>query len=140
MVGRTKVAELTTMNEQYRRQTQAEAAPASSSRPTLSFPLGTALLLIVVFCLSGALSCFYHWEKLRPLRRRREGDEEEDASRRDSVSQGVPSPPAKAEVPNQVRGLRASMGATLSRILGWYLTVVASDEQKNSGYTDNKGD
>lgn len=128
------------MNEQYRRQTQAEAAPASSSRPTLSFPLGTALLLIVVFCLSGALSCFYHWEKLRPLRRRREGDEEEDASRRDSVSQGVPSPPAKAEVPNQVRGLRASMGATLSRILGWYLTVVASDEQKNSGYTDNKGD
>lgn len=128
------------MNEQYRRQTQAEAAPASSSRPTLSFPLGTVLLLIVVFCLSGALSCFYHWEKLRPLRRRREGDEEEDASRRDSVSQGVPSPPAKAEVPNQVRGLRASMGATLSRILGWYLTVVASDEQKNSGYTDNKGD
>ncbi|CAA7399547.1 unnamed protein product [Spirodela intermedia] len=90
------------MNDQYRRQSQgSEAAPTSSSRPTLGFPLGTALLLIVVFCLSGALSCFYHWEKLRPLRRRREGDEEEDSSRLNSGSRGVPSPPAKAGVPNQ---------------------------------------
>ncbi|XP_071735223.1 uncharacterized protein At5g65660-like [Rutidosis leptorrhynchoides] len=40
----------------------------SSSRPTIGFPLGTALLLIVVFCLSGIFSCCYHWDKLRHLR------------------------------------------------------------------------
>ncbi|KAI3726402.1 hypothetical protein L1987_66199 [Smallanthus sonchifolius] len=39
-----------------------------SSRPTLSFPLGTALLLIVIFSLSGIFSCCYHWDKLRHLR------------------------------------------------------------------------
>lgn len=41
------------------------------SRPTLGFPLGTALLLIVVFCLSGIFSCCYHWDKLCSLRGRR---------------------------------------------------------------------
>ncbi|PWA88563.1 hypothetical protein CTI12_AA083230 [Artemisia annua] len=40
----------------------------SSSRPTLGFPLGTALLLIVIFSLSGIFSCCYHWDKLRHLR------------------------------------------------------------------------
>lgn len=40
----------------------------SSSRPTLGFPLGTALLLIVIFSLSGVFSCCYHWDKLRHLR------------------------------------------------------------------------
>ncbi|XP_064958243.1 uncharacterized protein At5g65660-like [Musa acuminata AAA Group] len=48
------------------------------SRPTLGFPLGTALLLIVIFCLSGIFSCCYHWEKLRSLRdrsRRRHGNQ-----------------------------------------------------------------
>lgn len=39
-----------------------------SSRPTIGFPLGTALLLIVVFSLSGIFSCCYHWDKLRHLR------------------------------------------------------------------------
>ncbi|KAL8249993.1 hypothetical protein R6Q59_033686 [Mikania micrantha] len=39
-----------------------------SSRPTLGFPLGTALLLIVIFSLSGIFSCCYHWDKLRHLR------------------------------------------------------------------------
>ncbi|RWW11536.1 hypothetical protein GW17_00024849 [Ensete ventricosum] len=43
------------------------------SRPTLGFPLGTALLLIVIFCLSGIFSCCYHWEKLRSLRDRLRG-------------------------------------------------------------------
>ncbi|KAK1315732.1 Uncharacterized protein QJS10_CPA05g01426 [Acorus calamus] len=41
----------------------------SSSRPSLGFPLGTALLLIVIFCLSGIFSCCYHRDKLRSLRR-----------------------------------------------------------------------
>ncbi|XP_010275503.1 PREDICTED: uncharacterized protein At5g65660 [Nelumbo nucifera] len=39
-----------------------------ASRPSLGFPLGTALLLIVIFCLSGVFSCCYHWDKLRSLR------------------------------------------------------------------------
>ncbi|KAL6636501.1 hypothetical protein ACP70R_024073 [Stipagrostis hirtigluma subsp. patula] len=38
-----------------------------SSRPTLGFPLGTALLLVVIFSLSGIFSCCYHWDKLRSL-------------------------------------------------------------------------
>ncbi|KAL6573109.1 hypothetical protein OROHE_002585 [Orobanche hederae] len=34
-------------------------------RPSLGFPLGTALLLVVIFSLSGIFSCCYHWDKLR---------------------------------------------------------------------------
>ncbi|KAM0001930.1 hypothetical protein Hdeb2414_s0003g00084641 [Helianthus debilis subsp. tardiflorus] len=41
---------------------------SDSARPTLGFPLGTALLLLVIFSLSGILSCCYHWDKLRHLR------------------------------------------------------------------------
>ncbi|XP_020204824.1 uncharacterized protein At5g65660 isoform X2 [Cajanus cajan] len=39
-----------------------------ASRPSLGFPLGTALLLIIIFALSGILSCCYHWDRLRSLR------------------------------------------------------------------------
>ncbi|KAJ4822736.1 hypothetical protein Tsubulata_006992 [Turnera subulata] len=39
-----------------------------ASRPSLGFPLGTALLLIIIFSLSGVFSCCYHWDKLRSLR------------------------------------------------------------------------
>ncbi|XP_039781491.1 uncharacterized protein At5g65660 [Panicum virgatum] len=42
-----------------------------SARPTLGFPLGTALLLLVIFSLSGMFSCCYHWDKLRSLLRSR---------------------------------------------------------------------
>ncbi|XP_066364914.1 uncharacterized protein At5g65660-like isoform X2 [Miscanthus floridulus] len=38
-----------------------------SSRPTLGFPLGTALLLLVIFALSGMFSCCYHWDRIRSL-------------------------------------------------------------------------
>ncbi|KAF5780241.1 hypothetical protein HanRHA438_Chr11g0483381 [Helianthus annuus] len=41
---------------------------SDSTRPTLGFPLGTALLLLVIFSLSGILSCCYHWDKLRHVR------------------------------------------------------------------------
>ncbi|GFP87517.1 uncharacterized protein at5g65660 [Phtheirospermum japonicum] len=44
------------------------ASPVShggGSRPSLGFPLGTALLLVVIFSLSGIFSCCYHWDKLR---------------------------------------------------------------------------
>ncbi|KAK4360587.1 hypothetical protein RND71_019539 [Anisodus tanguticus] len=46
----------------------------SSSRPSLGFPLGTALLLLVIFSLSGVFSCCYHWDKIRSLRRRSSAD------------------------------------------------------------------
>ncbi|CAN1342815.1 Uncharacterized protein At5g65660 [Linum perenne] len=57
-----------------------------ASRPSLGFPLGTALLLIVIFGLSGIFSCCYHWDKLRSLRRLR-GVSDQD--------QDVESPPSK---------------------------------------------
>ncbi|KAK7252470.1 hypothetical protein RIF29_36427 [Crotalaria pallida] len=40
-----------------------------TSRPSLGFPLGTALLLIIIFSLSGIFSCCYHWDKFRSLQR-----------------------------------------------------------------------
>ncbi|KAI3978631.1 hypothetical protein MKX01_015806 [Papaver californicum] len=39
-----------------------------ASRPSIGFHLGTTLLIIVIFCLSGVFSCCYHWKKLRSLR------------------------------------------------------------------------
>lgn len=42
---------------------------SDASRPSLGFPLGTALLLIIIFSLSGIFSCCYHWDKLRSFRR-----------------------------------------------------------------------
>ncbi|CAO2828720.1 unnamed protein product [Amaranthus hypochondriacus] len=42
---------------------------SDASRPSLGFPLGTGLLLIVIFSLSGIFSCCYHWDKFRSLRR-----------------------------------------------------------------------
>ncbi|CAF1716913.1 unnamed protein product [Brassica oleracea var. botrytis] len=50
--------------------TQENSPPhMDASRPSLGFPLGTALLLIIIFSLSGIFSCCYHWDKHRSLRR-----------------------------------------------------------------------
>ena len=50
--------------------TQGSSPPhMDASRPSLGFPLGTALLLIIIFSLSGIFSCCYHWDKHRSLRR-----------------------------------------------------------------------
>ncbi|XP_050377890.1 uncharacterized protein At5g65660 [Argentina anserina] len=51
-----------------------------ASRPSLGFPLGTALLLIIIFSLSGVFSCCYHWDKLRSLRRSFSEDSNPEAS------------------------------------------------------------
>ncbi|GJY21251.1 hypothetical protein Tco_0879742 [Tanacetum coccineum] len=59
-----------------------------SSRPTIGFPLGTALLLIVVFSLSGIFSCCYHWDKLRHLR----GDFSDDDNHGSDDSDSKPKP------------------------------------------------
>ncbi|CAI9110547.1 OLC1v1010596C1 [Oldenlandia corymbosa var. corymbosa] len=56
----------------------------SSSRPSLGFPLGTALLLIIIFSLSGIFSCCYHWDKLRSFRRSfadADADEDDDTTK-----------------------------------------------------------
>ncbi|XVF39698.1 hypothetical protein PTKIN_Ptkin01aG0053800 [Pterospermum kingtungense] len=39
----------------------------SSSRPSIGFPLGLAILLMLLFCISGILICYLHWHKLRAL-------------------------------------------------------------------------
>ncbi|CAN1132835.1 Uncharacterized protein At5g65660 [Linum perenne] len=65
-----------------------------ASRPSLGFPLGTALLLIVIFSLSGIFSCCYHWDKLRSLRRRNSFSD-------DNQSQDdIESPPFKPKLPS----------------------------------------
>ncbi|KAL6277424.1 hypothetical protein ACE6H2_021025 [Prunus campanulata] len=64
-----------------------------ASRPSLGFPLGTALLLIIIFSLSGIFSCCYHWDKLRSLRRSftQDADPEADAE---------PQSPSKSKPPH----------------------------------------
>ncbi|KAF6176407.1 hypothetical protein GIB67_010855 [Kingdonia uniflora] len=56
----------------------SQAHHADASRPSLGFPLGTGLLLLVIFSLSGFFSCCYHWDKIRSLRRSFWGDIDHD--------------------------------------------------------------
>ena len=60
------------------------------SRPSLGFPLGTALLLIIIFSLSGIFSCCYHWDKLRSLRRSFSDDRDPEADVQESPSKTKP--------------------------------------------------
>ncbi|XP_071707576.1 uncharacterized protein At5g65660-like [Rutidosis leptorrhynchoides] len=62
-----KLMEITTAAPPYNSPPLQQQHHASS-RPTIGFQLGTALLLIIVFSLSGIFSCCYHWDKLRHLR------------------------------------------------------------------------
>jgi hypothetical protein len=39
----------------------------SSSRPSIGFPLGLALLLMMLIFMSAFFSCCLHWDKLRSL-------------------------------------------------------------------------
>ncbi|KAF3335155.1 hypothetical protein FCM35_KLT19662 [Carex littledalei] len=68
------------------------------SRPTLGFPLGTALLIFVIFSLSGIFSGCYHWEKIRAFRqqmRRGEHENQEDQTSDHHISVSIPSSPSK---------------------------------------------
>ena len=56
-----------------------------TTRPTLGFPLGTALVLLIVFGISALFSCCYHWEKLRTLHNR-QADTTASTSTRNSFS------------------------------------------------------
>ncbi|XVE95136.1 hypothetical protein REPUB_Repub02eG0070400 [Reevesia pubescens] len=40
---------------------------SSSCRPSIGFPLGLAILLILLFCISGVLICYLNWHKIRDL-------------------------------------------------------------------------
>lgn len=66
-----------------------------ASRPSLGFPLGTALLLIIIFSLSGIFSCCYHWDKLQTLRRsfsdEDDTDHDPEADSAHSTSKSKPS-------------------------------------------------
>ncbi|KAL2246775.1 UNVERIFIED_CONTAM: hypothetical protein Sindi_2529800 [Sesamum indicum] len=53
------------MESPYHAGAGAPASHSAGSRPLLGFPLGTALVLVVIFTLSGLFSCCYHWDKLR---------------------------------------------------------------------------
>ncbi|KAK4410106.1 hypothetical protein Sango_0083600 [Sesamum angolense] len=53
------------MESPYHGGAGAPASHSAGSRPLLGFPLGTALVLVVIFTLSGLFSCCYHWDKLR---------------------------------------------------------------------------
>uniref|UniRef100_A0A2N9IDI0 Hydroxyproline-rich glycoprotein family protein n=1 Tax=Fagus sylvatica TaxID=28930 RepID=A0A2N9IDI0_FAGSY len=62
-----------------------------ASRPSLGFPLGTALLLIIIFSLSGIFSCCYHWDKFRALRQSLSQDQDPEADIEDSPSKSKPT-------------------------------------------------
>ncbi|ERN11964.1 uncharacterized protein At5g65660 [Amborella trichopoda] len=64
-----------------------------ASRPTLGFPLGTALLLILIFSISAFFSCCYHWDKIRNLRRPSSASAPPSAS----LSPPLRSPPSPAK-------------------------------------------
>ncbi|CAL5348943.1 unnamed protein product [Camellia sinensis] len=44
-----------------------EGSSSSLSRPSIGYPLGLALLMVMLLCMSGFFSCCYHWDKLRSL-------------------------------------------------------------------------
>ncbi|GKV19946.1 hypothetical protein SLEP1_g30139 [Rubroshorea leprosula] len=56
-----------------------EAASSSSNRPSIGFPLGVALLLIFLLCMSTLLSCWLKWHELRRLLWS-SGEEDDDGS------------------------------------------------------------
>ncbi|KAI3847109.1 hypothetical protein MKX03_012436 [Papaver bracteatum] len=54
------------------------------SRPYLGIPLGIALLLIMIFSLSGFFSCCHHREKIRSLRRSFSPDDDDHRQEQDT--------------------------------------------------------
>ncbi|XP_057491754.1 uncharacterized protein At5g65660-like [Actinidia eriantha] len=78
-----------------------------ASRPSIGFPLGTALLLIIIFSLSGVFSCCYHWDKLRSLRR--SVDSEPDLEADNGVSLSKPKPTYTSSSQNQSQSLPVLM-------------------------------
>ncbi|GFZ18875.1 hydroxyproline-rich glycoprotein family protein [Actinidia rufa] len=78
-----------------------------ASRPSIGFPLGTALLLIIIFSLSGVFSCCYHWDKLRSFRRSFDSDRDLEAD--DDGSLSKPNPTYTSSKQNQSQSLPVLM-------------------------------
>ncbi|KAK3008609.1 hypothetical protein RJ639_014351 [Escallonia herrerae] len=74
---------------------------SDASRPSLGFPLGTALLLIIIFSLSGIFSCCYHWDKLRSLRRSFSDGLDPDADDGQGPSKPIPTHMDLKQIQNQ---------------------------------------
>ncbi|XP_047319062.1 uncharacterized protein At5g65660-like [Impatiens glandulifera] len=74
---------------------ESSISDVDASRPSLGFPLGTALLLIVIFSLSGIFSCCYHWDKIQSLRRslNSNSDDHHDLEADDVNNPSSPSKP-----------------------------------------------
>ncbi|KAK9270710.1 hypothetical protein L1049_026293 [Liquidambar formosana] len=63
-----------------------------SSRPSIGFPLGLLLLVILLFCMSLFFTCCYHWDKLRVLLR-------SSPNGTDDVEADTPSSPSDSSPP-----------------------------------------
>jgi hypothetical protein len=44
----------------------------NTTRPTLGFPLGTTLILVIVFGINALFSCCYRWENIRNMHSRQD--------------------------------------------------------------------
>uniref|UniRef100_A0ACD6AC46 Uncharacterized protein n=1 Tax=Avena sativa TaxID=4498 RepID=A0ACD6AC46_AVESA len=85
---------------------------AHSSRPTLGFPLGTALLLLVIFSLSGIFSCCYHWDRLRLLWSRHPAMLEEGQLTVISIGSAPSKATSQHKVSNSASGLSVASCTT----------------------------
>ncbi|XP_041021122.1 uncharacterized protein At5g65660-like isoform X1 [Juglans microcarpa x Juglans regia] len=89
-------------------ESQDISSPNSdASRPSLGFPLGTALLLIVIFSLSGIFSCCYHWDRFRSLRESFSHDQDHDADQ--DIEAASPSKSKPTCTQNQSQSLPVLM-------------------------------
>ena len=68
-----------------------------STRPLIGFPLGLALLLILLLCMSVFFFCCFQWEKLRSLFISSPGDNISD------IEADIPNSPRKPLPPHKVR-------------------------------------
>jgi hypothetical protein len=73
-----------------------------ASRPSLGFPLGTALLLIIIFSLSGIFSCCYHWDKFRSLRQSFSEEPDHEADIEASPSKSKPTCTVSLPLPSKI--------------------------------------
>ena len=68
-----------------------------STRPLIGFPLGLALLLILLLCMSAFFYCCFQWEKLRSLFISSPDDNISD------IEADLPNSPRKPLSPHKVR-------------------------------------
>lgn len=67
------------------------------NRPSIGFPLGLGLLVILLFCMSAFFACCLHWEKLRSLLQSSDQDFNSD------IEADIPQSPRKPVPPHKVR-------------------------------------